>query len=131
MNETAVKKFVYWAKNIKARPFLAALARYAKGDVVDVGGRDFFLVARKNPRIAFNSWTNLEKDAVLRGGAISDARYTECVGDGCAMPFKNNSFDAVINSLVRGSCRGAKLSSGGSEEGNIALTEETPHVRKE
>ena len=99
MKQTAVKKIVYWAKNVRARPFIRALERYAAGAVLDVGGRDFFVQVVRQPRIRFTSWTNLEKDASFLP-AVRDARYREIIGDGCATPFKDASFDTVVNSLV-------------------------------
>src|SRR3989338_5123067 len=99
MKQTAVKKIVYWAKIVRARPFIRALERYAAGAVLDVGGRDFFVQVARQHRIRFTSWTNLEKDASFLP-AVRDARYREIIGDGCAMPFEDASFDTVANSLV-------------------------------
>ncbi len=101
MKQSNVKKFVYWAKNLRTKKFREALEKYCKGNVLDIGGRDFYAIARKNPKILFKRWTNLEIDEnnLLD---LKDEKYEEIIekGNGGDMPFQSGTFDTVINSLV-------------------------------
>jgi len=84
-------------RNWRSRELFAALREYCQGDVLDVGGWDFFLTARKpDSGIRFSTWTNIEPDPdqLLE---FDDQRYKAMVGDGCAMTFPDNRFDSVVN----------------------------------
>lgn len=76
----------------------AALRQYCKGDVLDVGGWDFYLTAKKK-NIPFHTWTTLECDPekVLH---LAEERFRCVLGDGCDMEFSNASFDTVLNIQV-------------------------------
>ena len=79
------------------RKFVDLLQAYVRGQVLDVGGRDYFL--RVRDQLEFEHWTCLEydRDMLLQ---LDDARYTCIAGDGCNMEFADDSFDAVINNNV-------------------------------
>lgn len=74
------------------------LRQYCRGNVLDVGGWDFFLTA-KTKGISFQSWTTLEcaPEMMLH---IHDPRFRCVLGDGCCMSFDSNSFDTVLNIQV-------------------------------
>lgn len=74
-----------------------ALKHYCKGDVLDVGGWDFYLTAKKK-KIIFNTWTTL--DHTEKNIDIRDDNFIFIQGDGCDMPFENNAFDTVLNIQV-------------------------------
>jgi SAM-dependent methyltransferase len=91
-------RFVYAARNLRSRALFKALRRYADGDVLDVGGWDFFLAAKRNA-IPFRTWTTLEKTQD-RLPQIDDERFSVTVGDGTEMEFADGRFDTVLNVQV-------------------------------
>ncbi len=87
-------------RDIQSRAMFRAIREHCRGDVLDVGGWDFFLTARAMKGVAFDRWTTLEcsKDKLL---TYDDPRYTCVLGDGCAMTmFKDASFDTILNLQV-------------------------------
>jgi SAM-dependent methyltransferase len=76
----------------------AALRRHCGGLVLDVGGWDFFEIARRRG-VAFEHWTTLEHnpDHVPK---ITDPRLTVVHGDGCEMDFEDERFDTVLSVQV-------------------------------
>jgi len=86
-----------WARNWRARALFQALERYCRGQVLDVGGGDFFLSV--SSRLQFDTWVNLE-DAVAERRVVNDSRYRLIHGSGCAMDFSDASFDTVVNVQV-------------------------------
>ena len=89
---------LYFARDLRARALFAALARHCRGEVLDVGGWDFFLTALQR-KLEFESWTSLEPDTT-RSLDVEDARFKLVHGDGCAMEFTDGSFDTVLNIQV-------------------------------
>lgn len=89
-----------FVRNLRARKLFDALRKYCKGDVLDVGGSDFFLTA-KSKRIPFASWTTVEPDPermfALR--ALNEEALKLVVADGADMGehFPDESFDTVLN----------------------------------
>ncbi len=76
-----------------------ALRKYCRGQVLDVGGYNFFLLAKKLG-VPFDHWTNLEACKNVPS-AIRDPQYSFIYGDGCAMPeLADNSFDTVLSIQV-------------------------------
>lgn len=76
-----------------------ALRRYSKGSVLDVGGYDFFLTAKKKG-VPFTHWTVIEPSKELVS-PVSDPSYSFVAGDGCDMPqFRDGEFDTAINIQV-------------------------------
>lgn len=98
IKKNAVAKFRYAARNLRAGGLFAALRQYARGDVLDVGGRDFYLTA-KTQQVPFKSWTTLEPNADHQL-AIEDPNFKSVSGDGCRMEFAANTFDTVLNVQV-------------------------------
>lgn len=98
MAQTIILKTLYKFRDIRSKVLFTSLRKYCRGDVLDVGGGHFYLTA-KSSRIPFSSWTNLESD---RGSQIKtkDKEYKFVLGDGCAMKFKDRSFDTVLNIQV-------------------------------
>lgn len=96
--KTLVAAFAYWARNLRSGEMFRALREYCSGDVLDVGGRDFYLTA-KEKGANFKSWTTLEprEDTLLK---IADDKFRSVSGDGCRMDFKDNSFDTILNIQV-------------------------------
>lgn len=70
------------------------LRRFVRGDILDVGGSDFFETA-KQKGIPFTTWTTLElKDGVVKS---DDPRFHILTGDGCNMQdIQGESFDSVL-----------------------------------
>ncbi len=66
--------------------------------MLDVGGWDFIHLAMRK-RVPFDSWVTLEPEGG-RLPQVDDQRFRCVVGDGCAMPFEDNSFDTVLNIQV-------------------------------
>ena len=98
MKKNQIDRFMTWARNFRSAELFAALENHSRGDVLDVGGWDFFLSVRDNPRIAFNTWTSLEEGERLL--ETPDGRYRAVTGDGEKMAFPDASFDTVLNIQV-------------------------------
>lgn len=91
-------KFLYWVRNLRSREIFKTLKQYCKGDVLDVGGGDFYKTAKKQG-LDFNTWTTLDtaKENTL---SIKDENFKFVLGDGCKMPFEDNKFDTVLSVQV-------------------------------
>ena len=87
-------RLLYTARDWRSRAMFDALARHTRGEVLDVGGWDFFLTARRRG-FEFERWTTLEPDPA-RTLAVDDGRVHLVHGDGCAMDFADASFDTVL-----------------------------------
>ena len=98
MKKNNIDRFMTWARNLRSAALFAALERHARGEVLDVGGWDFFLSVRDNPRISFKSWTSLEEGERLL--ETEDSRYRAVTGDGEKMTFPDASFDTVLSIQV-------------------------------
>ncbi|MBM4402093.1 MAG: methyltransferase domain-containing protein [Candidatus Cloacimonetes bacterium] len=72
----------------------AALNKYCNGNVLDVGGGDFYKTAKKK-NLNFDSWITLEPSTEDKP-KIKDARFRFVAGDGCQMPFEGSKFDTVL-----------------------------------
>ncbi len=91
-------KVVYWARDLRSGPLFHALKTHCKGDVLDVGGGDFFFTA-ENMKVPFDKWTTLEVSPERALKSV-DPRFEMVFGDGCKMDFKDESFDLVLNLQV-------------------------------
>jgi SAM-dependent methyltransferase len=96
--KSSILRISYFVRNLRSRQLFSALQRYCHGSVLDVGGWDFHRTARRR-RIPFDSWTVLEV-ARERLPQDSDEKVRILVGDGCDMPFNEESFETVINVQV-------------------------------
>ncbi len=85
---------LYRARDFRSRALFAALRRHCRGDVLDVGGWDFFLTARRRGA-RFATWTTLEPSAE-RLPDLREPGFRVVQGDGCAMDFADASFDTVL-----------------------------------
>ena len=96
--KTFLAKLLYRIRDIQSRQMIEAVRQYCNGDVLDVGGWDFYKTALKK-KVRFHSWTVLENsDAHLF--CSSDKRIRLVVGDGCNIPFFENTFDTILNIQV-------------------------------
>lgn len=91
-------RLLYAARDLRAGPLFDVLDRYARGDVLDVGGWDFILTALRRG-VRFRSWTILEPEA-QRVFDVSAEGARWVLGDGCAMGLRSDSFDTVLNIQV-------------------------------
>jgi len=91
-------RLLYVARDLRSRAVFRALRQHCRGEVLDVGGWDFFLTATRQGA-QFERWTTLEPDPE-RLLEIDDARVTLVRGDGCAMSFPDARFDTVLNLQV-------------------------------
>jgi len=91
-------KSLYRARDLCSRKLFDALAQYCSGDVLDVGGGDFYQSAKKR-KLTFDSWTTLEysKENLLNA---QDERLQCVYGDGCNLPFHDESFTTILNIQV-------------------------------
>lgn len=77
----------------------AAMREYAHGNILDVGGFDFFLKTRQKG-IPFDHWTTIDPSGDTMP-EIHDERFTFVVGDGCNMPeIPSNTFDTALSLQV-------------------------------
>lgn len=90
--------FLFFLRDFLSRKMFQVIQKYCKGNVLDVGGWDFYLKAKKFS-INIESWTSLEK-FVEHGLDIKDPKYSLVIGDGCNMPFQANSFETILNIQV-------------------------------
>ncbi len=93
-NKTLLTRLLYLARDIRSREVFRALREHAAGQVLDVGGWDFFLTARRQ-RVPFAGWTALDIDVRRLPGA-DDPRFQQVCGDGCALGFRDRVFDTVL-----------------------------------
>lgn len=98
MAKKDIYKLFYFIRNLRSRALFLTMKRYCRGKVLDVGGWDFFLVAKKR-RFKFEAWTTLDT-SISRRPEPTDRRFRFVVGNGCQMPFKKNEFDTVLNIQV-------------------------------
>ena len=47
MKKSLLARFAFWARNIRYARLFKALADYCQGEVLDIGGRDFYREAKK------------------------------------------------------------------------------------
>ncbi|TSC89677.1 MAG: type 11 methyltransferase [Parcubacteria group bacterium Gr01-1014_3] len=100
MNKGYVERFACAVRNWRARQLFKALRIYCRGAILDVGGWDFYLKVRNDPKIKFETWTNLESTENQLAKIENDPRYKTILGDGCKMALRDSSFDTVINIQV-------------------------------
>lgn len=93
-----IVRCLYWARDLRSRALFGALRTHCRGDVLDVGGWDFFLSASRKG-VSFDRWTTLEHDAG-RLLDVDDPRVSVVHGDGCAMDFPDARFDTVLSVQV-------------------------------
>jgi SAM-dependent methyltransferase len=97
-SKSPVLRLLYRVRDGRSRALFAALRRYGRGHVLDVGGGDFFLTARRKG-MAFERWTTLEHDREQAVEVV--APELEIVfGDGCDMDFEDQTFDTALNVQV-------------------------------
>jgi SAM-dependent methyltransferase len=87
-------RLLYIARDLRSKEVFRALRQYSRGQLLDVGGWDFFLTAKRK-NIPFEHWTTIEPSDELVP-EIHDPKYTFVKGDGCAMTFAANTFDTVL-----------------------------------
>lgn len=98
MSKSPLVRMLYFVRDLRSRALFAALGRYARGSVLDVGGWDFVVSAIKK-KIPFERWTVLEVDPG-RIVSVEDARVSTVHGDGCALTFADETFDTVVSLQV-------------------------------
>lgn len=91
-------RLLYWMRDLRSKEVFRALEKYCRGEVLDVGGYDFYLIVNKK-KINYTRWTTLEysKDKTFN---LKDDRFRLVIDDGCNMQFEDNSFDTVLNIQV-------------------------------
>jgi SAM-dependent methyltransferase len=97
-SKSLLLRLLYAARDVRARKLFGALERHVRGDVLDVGGWDFYLTARRKG-VACKSWTTLESDPT-RLPEVKAPEFTAVHGDGCAMTFADASYDTVLSIQV-------------------------------
>lgn len=85
---------LYRLRDLRSRELFRALQAHCRGEVLDIGGWDFFLGAQ-DKGVSFVRWTTLDNDP-HRLLETDDPRVTVSHGDGCAMSFPDASFDTVL-----------------------------------
>lgn len=95
---TLSNKFIIYLRNFRSKDLFVALKQHCRGKVLDVGGGSFFLTAMERG-IECETWTSVEysDDTIL---PIKDPRFTYLIGDGCSMPYADNSYDTVLSIQV-------------------------------
>lgn len=88
-------KMLYLGRDFFRRDIFTTTKKYCRGNVLDIGGRDFFQKA-KACGVTFSKWTTLES-TLDEYYPVDDKRYQFVLGDGCKLKYKNNSFDTILN----------------------------------
>ena len=86
-------------RDVLAYDLFRVLRLYCRGDVLDVGGGDFYLLAKRKG-VQCETWTAVEpvKDKLLK---LDDPKFSCIHADGCHMPeVANNRYDTVLNIQV-------------------------------
>jgi SAM-dependent methyltransferase len=89
-------RFCYFARDLRSRALFTALREHCSGNVLDVGGSDFYGNAIRRG-VRFDTWTILEPVDLPE---VTEPRVRAVRGDGCAMEFPDSSFDTVLNIQV-------------------------------
>ncbi len=97
-SKSLLLRLLYRARDFRSRALFAVLARHVHGDVLDVGGWDFYLTAKRHG-VSCKTWTTLEYDAT-RLPDVHSPEFRTVHGDGCAMTFPDASFDTVLSIQV-------------------------------
>ncbi|MBI5363187.1 MAG: class I SAM-dependent methyltransferase [Planctomycetes bacterium] len=96
--KSLLHRLLYLARDWRSRAVFRAIREHCRGEVLDVGGWDFYVTAvTRGAR--FDRWTTLEVDQ-SRLLVTDDPRVTVVHGDGCGMTFPDASFDTVLNLQV-------------------------------
>lgn len=95
---TLFYQFLRLPRDFLARDMFRAVTQYCRGNVLDVGGWDFFLVLKKKGA-QFDHWTTLD-NSESKLLELPDPRFQCVLGDGCNMQFGDGAFDTVINIQV-------------------------------
>ena len=96
--KSPLHRLLYLARDWRSRAVFGAIRAHCRGEVLDVGGWDFYATAVTRGA-KFERWTTLEVDE-SRLLDTDDPRVTVVHGDGCAMTFQDASFDTVLNLQV-------------------------------
>lgn len=88
-------KALYFGRDLLDQDIFPTIEKYCKGNVLDVGGRDFFIKA-KSHKVIFSKWTTVES-SLDEYRTTNDERHSLVLGDGCNLKFGNNTFDTVLN----------------------------------
>lgn len=98
MAKTLSSQIEYFLRDIRCKLMFRKLSQYCRGNVLDVGGWDFFATAKRRG-IPHSHWTTLEYDQshLLE---LEDEHFTFMHGDGCNMSFPNDTFDTIVNIQV-------------------------------
>lgn len=102
IEKSIIWKILYALRDLRAKKVFRALQEYCSGDVLDIGGWDFYLSIKNNKRITYKSWTILENenDPAVNEFKIVDSTVRLLKGDGCKMQLEDSSFDTVLNIQV-------------------------------
>lgn len=88
-------KVLYFGRDLLDQDIFSTLEKYCKGNVLDVGGRDFFIKI-KSHNVTFSKWTTVES-SLNEYYPTDDKRHHFVLGDGCNSKFGNSTFDTVLN----------------------------------
>ncbi len=98
LKKTIFQQFAFWARNARSGEMFDVMTRFCQGRVLDIGGRDFYDLA-KEKGFRHDEWVTVEysNEHVIKP---SDPRCQVVLADGCRLGFKSNSFDTVLNIQV-------------------------------
>jgi len=98
INRPLTEKVLYLARDVMSRQIFRVMGQYSRGWVLDIGGADFYLSARKR-KIPYDKWFSLDVSPD-RLPNINDGRFLALCGDGCRLPLPRDRFDTVLNIQV-------------------------------
>lgn len=95
--KTYLDKLIYSVRNLLSRNLFKLLAQFTSGEVLDVGGGNFYEYLPST--ITFNTWTVIEPALGIPFRRI-DERIILQSGRGEELPYPDNSFDTVLSIQV-------------------------------
>lgn len=93
--KTHINRLIYLARDLRSKELFIALSEHCQGDVLDVGGWEFFHTAYKKG-IKFSSWTVIER-YWKRLPATFSGEVQVILGDGCSIGLAADSYDTLLN----------------------------------
>ncbi|MFH1759658.1 MAG: class I SAM-dependent methyltransferase [bacterium] len=93
-----VETLLFHLRNIRSSVLFRRLKCFCSGNVLDIGGGSFFQVVNKY-KLQYDSWTIVETlDTAFKVKSLPGC--TIIAGNGCCLPFNDNTFSTIFNIQV-------------------------------
>ncbi len=92
-----INELLYKIRDIRSKALYLGIQKHVIGNVLDVGGGNFFTRLNKST-IEYSNWTTIEPNAKERADASLNWKLISA--DGCNLQFEDNSYDTILNIQV-------------------------------